>query len=78
MKAMTCKQLGGACDKVFRADTFEEIAEQSKNHGREMIQKEDVAHLEAVQEMQRLMKSPDEMKAWFEAKRQEFESLPDE
>jgi len=26
----TCKQLGGACDKVFQADTFEEIAELSK------------------------------------------------
>ena len=30
MKTMTCRQLGGACDKEFRANTFEEIAEQSK------------------------------------------------
>ena len=25
MKTMTCKQLGGACDKEFHANTFEEI-----------------------------------------------------
>jgi len=33
MKTMKCEQLGGACDKEFRANTFEEIAEMSKNHG---------------------------------------------
>ena len=32
MKAMTCKQLGGACDRVFHANSFEEIAELSKKH----------------------------------------------
>ena len=30
MKTMTCKQLGGACDKEFHGNTFEEMAEQSK------------------------------------------------
>ncbi|MFT6972682.1 MAG: putative small metal-binding protein, partial [Roseivirga sp.] len=25
MKTMTCKQLGGACDHEFRANSFEEI-----------------------------------------------------
>lgn len=48
MKSMTCNQLGGACDKVFRANSFEEIAEQSKKHGIEMFQKGDKPHLEAM------------------------------
>ncbi|MGS0526510.1 hypothetical protein ACU8V7_16330 [Zobellia nedashkovskayae] len=39
MKTMTCKQLGGACDMEFSANTFEEIADLSKNHGMEMFQK---------------------------------------
>lgn len=26
---MTCKQLGGACDKEFHSKTFEEMAEMS-------------------------------------------------
>ena len=39
MKIMNCKQLGGACDKEFHANSFEEIAEMSKQHGMEMFQK---------------------------------------
>ncbi len=30
MKTMTCRQLGGACDKKFHAETFDEMAELSK------------------------------------------------
>ena len=55
MKTMTCKQLGGACDKEFHASTFEEIAELSKQHGREMFQNNDADHLKAMQKMQELM-----------------------
>ncbi len=77
MKTMTCNQLGGACDKKFSAETFEEIAEMSKQHGMEMFQQNDAAHLKAMGKMQALMKSPDAMQKWFEGKRQEFEALPE-
>jgi len=77
MKSMTCKQLGGACDLVFEANTFEEMAEQSKKHGMEMFQKGDAAHLQAMGKMQELMKSPDAMKEWFDNKKKEFEALAD-
>ena len=73
---MTCKQLGGACDLAFRANTFEEMAELSKKHGMEMFQKGDETHLKAMKEMQQLMQSPDDMKAWFESKKKEFDNLP--
>ena len=46
MKTMTCKQLGGACDLKFHANTFEEIAEMSKNHGTEMFQNGDSVAIE--------------------------------
>jgi len=75
MKTMTCKQLGGACDLEFHANSFEEIAEISKNHGMEMFQKGDQAHLNAMNEMQELMKSPEAMNNWFEDKRKEFDAL---
>ena len=78
MKTMTCKQLGGACDKEFHTDTFEEIAEMSKKHGMEMFQKGDEAHLKAMHDMQELMKSPEAMKEWFENKRKEFDALTDD
>ncbi|WP_350291274.1 DUF1059 domain-containing protein [uncultured Croceitalea sp.] len=77
MKKMTCKQLGGACDTVFSANTFEEIAELSKKHGMEMFQKNDTAHLEAMNAMKTLMESPEAMQAWFQNKRKEFDALPD-
>jgi hypothetical protein len=78
MKTMTCKQLGGACDKEFHANSFEKIAEMSKQHGMEMFQKKDEAHLKAMNEMQELMQKPEAMKTWFENKRKEFDALPED
>jgi len=78
MKTMTCKQLGGACDLAFCADTFEEIAEQSKRHGMEMFQKGDEPHLQAMNAMKELMGSPQAMKQWMDDRRAEFEALPDD
>lgn len=76
MKKMTCRQLGGACDLEFTADSFEEMAEISKRHGMEMYQLGDGPHLEAMQKMQELMQTPDAMQQWFEDRRKEFEALP--
>ena len=78
MKTMNCKQLGGACNEEFHADTFEEIAELSKAHGMEMFQKQDKDHLDAMNKIQELMKNPEAMTEWFENKRQEFEALPED
>lgn len=77
MKTMTCRQLGGACDLEFRADTFEAMSEQSKQHGMEMHKAQDAAHLDAMEKMRQLMQSPEDMKNWFEARREEFNALPD-
>lgn len=77
MKTMTCRQLGGACDHEFHANSFDEIAGMSKQHGMEMFHRKDAAHLSAMNEMQELMKKPEAMKDWFENKKREFESLPE-
>ena len=69
MKSMTCRQLGGACDEVFSAETFEEIAELSKQHGRAMFQAQDAPHLAAMEKMKE-MKSPEAMQNWFMARKQ--------
>ena len=78
MKTMTCKQLGGSCDKEFHANTFEEIAEMSKNHGTKMSQTGDEEHIKVMNEMQELMKSPEAMNEWFQNKSKEFDALPDD
>lgn len=75
---MTCKELGGACDKEFHANSFEEIAEMSKQHGMEMFQQNDQAHIEAMSKMQELMKQPKAMASWFESKKKEFDTLFEE
>lgn len=78
MKTMTCKQLGGSCDITFHAETFEEIAQMSHAHGREMVETQDPRHLAAMEEMKTLMKNPEAMNTWMKEKRQIFESLPQE
>ena len=78
MKTMNCNQLGGACEKEFHANSFEDISEMSKQHGIEMFQKKDEAHLKAMNEMQELMQKPEVMKDWFESKKKEFDALPED
>ncbi len=77
MKIMTCKQLGGACDEAFQANTFEELTELSKQHGMEMFQKQDAAHLESMAKIMQLMQSPQAMNAWMDERKLEFEALPE-
>ena len=77
MKTMTCKQLGGSCDKEFHAKTFGEMAELSKNHGMEMYGKGDEEHINVMKEMKELMNDPESMKEWMESKQKEFDALPD-
>jgi len=76
MKSMTCRDLGGACDKVFKAETFEEISKKCKEHGMEMYQRGDVPHIEAMTLMSEQMSDPDSMDEWLAQKQAEFEALP--
>ena len=78
MKTMTCKQLGGACDHKFQAESFDQMAAMSKEHAMEMFQKGDQPHLDAMDEMQKLMQSPEAMNKWMDEKRKEFEDLADD
>lgn len=78
MKTMTCNQLGGACEKEFKANTFEELANLSKQHGMEMFQVQDPAHMAAIGKMMQLMQDPAAMQKWFEEKRQQFEATPED
>lgn len=45
IKMLTYGQLGEAYCEVFQADSFEKIAEMSKNHAMEMFQKGDEEHI---------------------------------
>lgn len=76
MKKMTCKQLGGACDLEFQAETFEEMKALSMAHGKEMFANADEAHLNAMNAMREKMTNPTAMQEWMDEKKKEFEALP--
>lgn len=76
MKTMSCKQLGGACDLTFSAESFEEIAELSKHHGMEMFEQKDVAHLKMMAKMKKMAEKPGAFESWMEEKKALFDSLP--
>lgn len=43
-----------------------------------MLKRKDTAHINAMNEMQDLMKKPTAMQEWLETKRAEFEALAEE
>lgn len=75
MKTMTCKQLGGACDKEFKANTFDDISSLSRQHGMDMYQNGDNDHMEAMLKMQVMMKDPGALQKWMDEKEAEFDAL---
>jgi hypothetical protein len=78
MKTMSCKQLGGACDKLFSANTFDEILVLSQSHGKEKLEDGDEKHLKAMAKINELMKDSNKMQSWFDNKVKKFESLPED
>ena len=77
MKTMSCIELGGACDKLFSAESYSEISSLSQNHGREMFEAGDEEHLKAMAIMSELMKEPINMQIWLDNKEKEFDALPE-
>jgi uncharacterized membrane protein len=75
MKTMRCRDLAGACDVEFHAETFDQMAEMSRKHGMEMLEQGDQAHIEAMEKMKELMGDPEAMKEWFETVQNMFDSL---
>lgn len=78
MKTMTCKQLGGTCNLEFHADSFDGMASQSQQHGKEMMEQQDPEHLAAMSRMMEMMQDPAAMEAWMQGKKAEFDALPDD
>lgn len=78
MKTMTCRQLGGACEQAFSAANWEEMMALSKQHGMEMLQAQDPAHLAVMAQMGELMQDPEKMQAWIAERQAAFEALPED
>ena len=74
MRMMRCNELGGACDKEFFGDTFEEIAKQSKEHGIEMINLGDKDHINAMEKMGELMGDSKNLDEWMNERKKMFDN----
>jgi len=74
MKMMKCNELGGACDKEFCGETFEEIAKQSKEHCMEMINLGDKDHINAMDKMGELMKDSENLDKWMDERKEIFDN----
>ena len=48
----------------------------SKEHGREMYEKDDEEHIKRMEEMTELMNDPEAMKDWMEKKKKNLMSFP--
>ncbi len=77
MKRLTCRELGGACDLDFEADSFEDMASMSRLHSMEMLGQKDQEHIEAIHRMRAIMEDVSQMQNWYREKRSLFRSAPD-
>ena len=78
MKTMTCRQLAGACDEEFHAETFEKMGELSRTHAMEMAAQNDKGHIAKMEEMKELMTKPEAIQEWFANAQKEFDALPED
>ena len=78
MKTMTCKQLAGACDTEFHAESFEKMGELSRTHAMEMAAQGDKGHIAKMEEMKELMTKPGAVEEWFANVQKEFDALPED
>ncbi|MFZ1721879.1 MAG: DUF1059 domain-containing protein [Microgenomates group bacterium] len=58
----------------FHAETFEDMARLSQQHGGQMTA--DPAHATTMADMSRMMQDPTAMQAWMHNKQAEFDELP--
>ena len=75
---MTYKQLDGAWEKRFLANTFDDITQLSQTLGKEMFQINCQSHINAMNEMVKLMQNTHALNQSFDAKEIEFDSLEED
>lgn len=77
MKTMTCKQMGGPCDKAFLGDSADVVIKAQDKHLKEMVEGGDATHQDALKEMQGRWKRPLSGMAWYKNTKKAFAALPE-
>jgi hypothetical protein len=78
MKTMTCKQLGGPCDRAHQGNTADEIIKTHDAHLKEEVASGDTTHESALKEMKGRWKNPISGMGWYRKTKKEFAALPED
>ena len=78
MKTMTCRQLGGACDLEFHAETADQIIKEQDRHLKQAVKDGDATHEQARQDMKDRWKHPKQSMGWYTSTKKAFAELPED
>jgi hypothetical protein len=78
MKSMTCRQLGGACDREHHGDDANEIIHAQDQHLKDAVAAGHHDHEEALKEMKGRWKRPVSGLKWYRQVKRDFAALPNQ
>jgi len=78
MKTMTCKQMGGPCDKAFSGETADDVINAQDQHLKDAVAAGDTAHEPANKDMRGRWKHPIKGMGWYKDTKKAFAALPDD
>ena len=78
MKTMTCKQLGGPCERALHGETADEVIKAQDRHLNEVVAGGDDAHEAALKEMKGRWKHPISGMGWYRKAKRDFAALPED
>ena len=78
MKTMTCKQMGGPCDQAFHGDSADAVIKMQDKHLREVVERGDTAHEDALKAMKGRWKNPIKGMGWYRQTKKDFAALPED
>ena len=78
MKTMTCRQMGGPCDKAFQGDTADDVINAQDQHLKDRVAAGDTAHEPANKDMRGRWKHPIKGMGWYKDTKKAFAALPED
>ena len=78
MKTMTCRQMGGPCDRAFQGETADQVIKAQDRHLKELVNGGDESHRPAREAMKGRWKNPIAGMGWYRSVKRDFAALPDD
>jgi hypothetical protein len=77
MKTMTCRQLGGPCEREHRGETADDVIKAQDRHLKEAEKAGDATHQEARDAMKGRWRRPKKSLDWYTGTKKAFAALPE-